>query len=450
MFNWLKRLALAGVVALVAACGGGHEDPTIAQTVGADSRFSILSAAVAAADLGPALADPNARLTVFAPTNEAFAALLAELGVTQAQLLADKALLTRVLSYHVLGTTVTSPHVPLGKPIATLQGGSLQASLQAARLVLTDERGRVARVTTTDLHALNGVVHVIDRVVLPRGNVVEMAKANPDFSLLVEAVAKAGLANTLSGAGPFTVFAPTNAAFTALLQELGTTKEALFADTALLGKVLTYHVLSPQLVRKADIRPGKAVTPLQGGFFKIDTDGAVPLITDGRNRTSRIVATDVAATNGVIHVVDRVLLPANRTVVQTAQALPQFSLLVEAVVAADLATILSQPGPFTVFAPTNDAFVALLQELGTTKEALFANTALLRQVLTYHVLGGTVLKADVPVGAPITTLQAGTFTVDATLTLTDQRGRRSRLTATDVLTSNGVIHVIDRVILPSP
>ena len=67
MFNWLKRLALAGVVALVAACGGGHEDPTIAQTVGADSRFSILSAAVAAADLGPALADPNARLTVFAP-----------------------------------------------------------------------------------------------------------------------------------------------------------------------------------------------------------------------------------------------------------------------------------------------------------------------------------------------------------------------------------------------
>jgi len=450
MFHWIKRLVLAGVVALVAACGGGHEDPTIAQTVGADARFSILSAAVAAADLGPALADPKARLTVVAPTNEAFAALLAELGVSQAQLLADKALLTRVLSYHVLGTAVTSPNVPLDKPITTLQGGSLKAALQAARLVLTDERGRVARVTTTDLHALNGVVHVIDRVVLPRGNVVEMARANPDFSLLVEAVATAGLANTLSGAGPFTVFAPTNAAFASLLQELGTTKEALFADTALLRQVLTTHVLSPQLVRKADIRPGKAVTPLQGGFFKIDTDGAVPVITDGRNRTSRIVATDVAATNGVIHVVDRVLLPANRTVVQTAQTLPQFSLLVEAVVAADLATILSQPGPFTVFAPTNDAFVALLQELGTTKEALFANTALLRQVLTYHVLGGTVLKADVPVGTPITTLQTGTFTVDGTLTLTDQRGRRSRLVATDVLASNGVIHVIDRVILPSP
>lgn len=450
MFNWLKRLALAGVVTLLAACGGGHEDPTIAETVGADPRFSILAAAVAAADLGPALSDRKARLTVFAPTNDAFAALLAELGVTQAQLLADKALLGRVLTYHVLGTAVTRPNVPLDRPIATLQGGNLQASLQAARLVLTDERGRVARVTATDLHALNGVIHVIDRVVLPRGNVVEMARANPEFSLLVEAVGAAGLAGTLSGTGPFTVFAPTNAAFTALLQELGTTKEALFADTALLGQVLTTHVLTPQLVRKADIRSGKPVTPVQGSFFKIDTDGATPRITDGRNRGANIVATDVAATNGVIHVIDRVLLPANRNVVQTAQALPQFSLLVEAVVAADLVSILSQPGPFTVFAPTNEAFVALLQELGTTQEALFANTALLRQVLTYHVVGGTVLKAEVPVGAPIGTLQGGTFTVDATLALTDQRGRRSQLTATDVLTSNGVIHVIDRVILPSP
>jgi uncharacterized surface protein with fasciclin (FAS1) repeats len=162
------------------------------------------------------------------------------------------------------------------------------------------------------------------------------------------------------------------------------------------------------------------------------------------------VATDVAATNGVIHVVDRVLLPPNRTVVQTAQALPQFSLLVEAVVAADLAGILSQPGPFTVFAPTNDAFVALLQELGVTKEALFADKALLRQVLTYHVIAGAVLKAEVPLATPIATLQSGSFTVDATLTVTDQRGRQAKLSTTDVLASNGVIHVLDRVILPRP
>jgi uncharacterized surface protein with fasciclin (FAS1) repeats len=355
-----------------------------------------------------------------------------------------------VLTYHVLGTAVTSPAVPAGPPIATLQGGSLTAARSGGGLALTDERGRTARVTRADLHARNGVVHVIDRVVLPRGTVVEMARANPDFSLLVQALDAAGLSGTLGGTGPFTVFAPTNAAFTSLLQELGLTSQALLANQTLLTQVLTYHVLSPQLVRKADIRPGRAVTPLQGAFFKIDVAGDAATIVDGRNRSSRIVATDVAATNGVIHVVDRVLLPPDRTVVQTAQALPDFSLLVEAVVAADLAGILSQPGPFTVLAPTNAAFAALLQELGTTKEALFADKTLLRKVLTYHVIAGVVLKADVPLATPITTLQSDTFTVDGTLSVTDQRGRRAKLVATDVLTSNGVIHVLDRVILPRP
>jgi uncharacterized surface protein with fasciclin (FAS1) repeats len=120
------------------------------------------------------------------------------------------------------------------------------------------------------------------------------------------------------------------------------------------------------------------------------------------------------------------------------------------VVAADLATILSQPGPFTVFAPTDTAFAALLTELGVTKAQLLANKPLLTKVLTYHVIAGAVLKANVPVGAPVTTLQGETLTVDATLAITDQRGRKATITATDILNSNGVIHVIDKVILPKP
>jgi uncharacterized surface protein with fasciclin (FAS1) repeats len=128
--------------------------------------------------------------------------------------------------------------------------------------------------------------------------------------------------------------------------------------------------------------------------------------------------------------------------------LPQFSLLVEAVVAADLVDALSAAGPLTVFAPTNDAFAALLTELGTTKDALFADKPLLTAVLTYHVLNGRVLKADVPVGPAITTLQGASFSVDGTLAITDGQGRKSNITATDVLTSNGVIHVVDKVILP--
>ncbi len=140
----------------------------------------------------------------------------------------------------------------------------------------------------------------------------------------------------------------------------------------------------------------------------------------------------------------------DRNVVQQAQADPRFSILVEAVVAADLAPTLSGAGPFTVFAPTNEAFAALLVELGVSKEQLLANKALLTQVLTYHVVAGSVLKADVPVGVPITTVQGGTFTVDSSLVITDARGRTSRIVETDVVVNNGVIHAIDRVLLPAP
>lgn len=141
---------------------------------------------------------------------------------------------------------------------------------------------------------------------------------------------------------------------------------------------------------------------------------------------------------------------AEQNVVQTAQADAQFSILVEAVVAANLVDTLSSPGPFTVFAPTDTAFAALLTELGVTKAELLGNTALLDKVLKYHVVSGEVRKAAVPVGTPIATVQGETFTVNASLVIHDQRGRMANIVATDVLTSNGVIHVIDKVLLPAP
>jgi uncharacterized surface protein with fasciclin (FAS1) repeats len=283
----------------------------------------------------------------------------------------------------------------------------------------------------------------------PTQNVVQLAQGNPDLSILVEAVVAADLAGTLSAPGPYTVFAPTNTAFAALLTELGVTKAQLLADKPLLTAVLQYHVLGAR-VAKAQIPLGKAITPLAGGFFKIDQSGADVVITDGRNRTSKVIATDIAASNALVHVVDKVILPANKNIVQTAQALPDFSILVEAVVAADLAATLSGTGPFTVFAPTNAAFAALLTELGVSKADLLANKPLLTAVLTYHVLGARVLKADVVPGAQPNTVQGQNFSISAALAITDKRVRTSNIVTTDVLTSNGVIHVIDRVILPAP
>jgi uncharacterized surface protein with fasciclin (FAS1) repeats len=283
----------------------------------------------------------------------------------------------------------------------------------------------------------------------PPGTVVEQAQRDSRLSILAEAVVAADLAGTLSGPGPYTVFAPTDAAFGALLTELGLTKAQLLADKPLLSAVLTYHVV-PGTVPSSQVPAGKAITTVEGGIFKVDRVGSDLEVTDGRNRVAEVTAADLPATNGVIHVVDKVLLPADKTIVQTAQALPDFSILVEAVVAAGLVDALNATGPFTVFAPSNAAFADLLAELGLTKEQLLADTALLTRVLTYHVVDGRVLKADVPVGTPISTLQGDTLSIGSDLSITDQRARVSSIVATDVLAGNGVIHAINKVLLPSP
>jgi uncharacterized surface protein with fasciclin (FAS1) repeats len=196
----------------------------------------------------------------------------------------------------------------------------------------------------------------------------------------------------------------------------------------------------------------KAITTLQKGVFKVEAPGGVLTITDGRNRTSKIITTDQQASNGVVHIIDTVILPANKDIVATAQSVTDFTTLVTAVAAADLVPTLQGAGPFTVFAPTNKAFTDSLTALGVTAVAdllLPANKALLIKVLTYHVVSGRVLKAEIP-ATPITTVQTETFTISPAFVITDKRGRTANITATDVFASNGVIHTIDKVILPAP
>jgi uncharacterized surface protein with fasciclin (FAS1) repeats len=283
----------------------------------------------------------------------------------------------------------------------------------------------------------------------PTKNIVELAVATPDLSTLVTAVKAAGLVATLSGPGPFTVFAPTNAAFAKLPKA---DLDALLANPAALADVLKYHVVTGKVL-KADIPFGKPIKTLQGQEITIDTTAT---ITDANGGKSKITATDILATNGVVHLIDTVILPKaaapapTKNIVELAQATPSLSILVEAVVAADLATTLSGAGPFTVFAPTDAAFAALLAELKITKPALLADKPLLTKVLTYHVVKGKVLKADIPFGTGITTLQGETITIDTSAVITDARARKSQITATDILATNGVVHLIDKVILPKP
>jgi uncharacterized surface protein with fasciclin (FAS1) repeats len=281
-------------------------------------------------------------------------------------------------------------------------------------------------------------------------DIVDVLSDYPEYSLLVEAVQAAGLVDTLKGRGPFTVFAPTNTAFVNLLGELETTKDALFADKPLLTAVLTYHVLAAR-VPAADIPFGRAITTVETGIFKIDNVGG-PVITDERNRTANITVTNLYASNGVIHGIDKVILPGDKDIVDTAISLaPEFSTLVAAVQAAGLESTLRGEGPFTVFAPTNAAFTTALATLGIDPTDLLTDPdkrSLLVQILKYHVVPVRVLEAEVPLNTAITTVEGSTFQVNNSLQIVDALGRTANIRPTDVLTSNGVIHVIDNVILP--
>jgi len=281
-----------------------------------------------------------------------------------------------------------------------------------------------------------------------RKNLYDLASAKPELSVFIEAVNAAGLRETVENQGSNTVFAPTNDAFNALFAELGTTKQALFADTATLTAVLKFHILGKVMSRDT-IPEGKAIEPIGGGFFKIDGLNNVYTFTDGRNRNGTVISFDSLALNGVLHTLDRVMLPANRNIVQTAATKPELATLVAALTAAGLNDTLSGAGPFTLFAPSNDAFASLLAELGVTQAALLADTTQLRNILTYHVLQSRKLVDEIETDSAQTTLQGANFRLNSNDQITDTRGRMANITTADIINTNGVIHIIDKVLLPA-
>ncbi|MBK9133580.1 MAG: fasciclin domain-containing protein [Betaproteobacteria bacterium] len=324
MKRWVHFLAALGAVAALAACGGGDDDAAQAPVPGtlaqeASTRgFTALVAAADKAGLVGALSSTSASLTVFAPTDAAFTALAGRLGFASAAAMVaalDGPTLAKLLQYHVLPTRQQASDLAAGAAtrhtLYQFEGAAATLALSTtAGVRITDEVLNQATVTSADVPASNGVIHVIDRVLVPPGvlTVVQMAQANPSFSVLVQAVTSANLAGTLGSAGPFTVFAPSDTAFAAALSELSLTATQLLARPEL-AAILGYHVV-PGDVRAADVaalpKPA-AVATVQGGVFTVD---ATLAITDGRNRRARLAATDIVASNGVIHVVDNVLLPA--------------------------------------------------------------------------------------------------------------------------------------------
>jgi uncharacterized surface protein with fasciclin (FAS1) repeats len=274
-------------------------------------NLSTLVAALQRADLVSTLQGAGP-FTVFAPTNAAFADALKALGFAKLEDV-PVATLRSILLYHVVSGDVRSAAINTGY-VSSLSPFGTSTTVTVSLFVEKDANGvrinKDVKVTTPDLPATNGVVHIVDKVIVPP-TVVNNALNNPAFSSLVAALTRADLGvnyvQILSGAGPFTVFAPTNAAFTSLLQELNLPNLAAI-PVATLNAVLQYHVVRDANVRSSQLTNGQSVTTFGGGKFTVNTTGGAK-ITDARSRVSNIVVVDVQATNGVVHAIDKVILP---------------------------------------------------------------------------------------------------------------------------------------------
>lgn len=284
-------------LAVVAGFGGvANAQKNIVETAVEAGSFKTLVAAATAADLGGALSGPGP-FTVFAPTDEAFAKL--PKGTVETLLKPEnKAKLQAILKYHVVSGTVMAADVVKVKGAVSLEGQRIAVKVAGGKVSVDG-----ANVVKTDIKCSNGVIHVIDSVILPSTDLIPaVADKAGSFKTLLAAVKAAGLAETLSGEGPFTVFAPTDAAFAKIPE--ATLKDLLKPENKdKLVAILTYHVVPGRVFSEGALEAKSAKT-VQGSSVKISVKDGAAYVDN-----AKIVTTDINAANGVIHVIDTVIMP---------------------------------------------------------------------------------------------------------------------------------------------
>ena len=383
------------------------------------------------------LRNPLGTYTVFAPDDAAITAIATALGTDVTGLLALPNL-DDILLYHVLGVVVPASAVTNGAIVTSL---SPTNTLKMTKTFTGSVYANQALVTVPDLTADNGIVHVLNGVLLPVETVVDVAIDN-GFSTLTTAIVTAELLPALTKpVDSLTVFAPTNAAFTSIATALGTDIAGLLALPNL-ADILTYHVLGIRVPSSA-VTNGAILSPLS------PTNTLKFTRTSGGNifvNQAQVTTADVSSSNGVVHVLNAVLLPVE-TVVDVAID-NGFTTLTTAVVTAELLPALTKPvDSLTVFAPTNAAFTSIATALGTDIAGLLALPNL-ADILTYHVLGIRVPSSAVTNGAILSPLSPTN-----TLKFTRTSGgnvfvNQAQVTTADISSSNGVVHVLNAVLLP--
>ena len=439
------------------------EDNIVETAQANPSLLSSLVSALSKADESPnnnlitALSDETATFTVLAPSNDAFASLLNRLDGFDSlddfntEQLQD--LLATILTYHVVaGATVTSGDLAEGQTITTLQGETLTVSL-AGGASFTDAAGESASVITADVTTSNGVVHIIDKILIPQAaldalsdvlltSITDLAISVPTLSNLVLALqaADGDLPTLLASGGPYTVFAPTDDAFDTFLDE--NDYETLDdVPVAVLTQVLLNHVVSGTNL-STDLTTGYVSSLSTAGpeeanlsMFINTADGVII------NGTSTVTAADNKAINGVVHIVDAVIGLPN--IVDHAVANPELTSLVGALTANDnttFTTLLSDGEEiFTVFAPVNSAFEG------------FDSDNDLNTILANHVVSGTAaISSSLTNGYAITTLATNADGDNLSLYVNTDDGvvlnGISTVAAADIVATNGIIHGVDAVI----
>jgi transforming growth factor-beta-induced protein len=407
-------------------------DPNLVELAQSDENFSILVDLVVELGLADVLATDE--LTVFAPTNAAFDAISDIIPSLSNE---D---LTAIVTYHVTGGTILSNQLGSSQDVEMLQGEKALITSSAAGVQVNG----FANVVQADLRATNGVIHAIDQVILPTEyrvavqgpSLVEVAQEAGSFNTLLSLAEQLGLTTTLQFLGPFTAFAPTDDAFDnlfAVVDPAGLTEQQL-------GFILFYHVLFGEVPSGA-LEPTQAVATAAEELIYITSDADGVKV----NGTAQVIAADVEASNGVIHVIDTVLLPNAFTPV-TSLVQKNFDLSTLLALVAErpaVAEALSDPsGEFTVFAPNNTAFAdALAANPGLTEDQV-------TEILTYHVLVSQVLSGDLDEVQTVETLSGeaiyvtvenGSVNINNSATVVDA----------DFTGNNGAVHIIDGVLLPN-
>ncbi len=405
------------------------ETTTIFDVVAESDVHNTLQTALEASGLDEALSGPGG-FTLFAPTDEAFDNL--EEGVLDALLADPEGALTTILEYHVTGSAVLAANLSDGLTIETLEGRSLTVTIDGENVMIDD-----AMVTIADIVAVNGIVHVIDAVLIPEDppTIMDRLQNTGVHNLLITALEAAGLDEVLSEPGDYTLFAPTDAAFNELPENL---LNALLTDPeGVLSDILLYHVAG-EVFLAADLFDGQVISSLLGQNVEVDLTGPSAVL----NGSAAITLTDFEGSNGVMHILDGILIPETTTVADIVEGSEVHETLWTALQAAELDETLAGAGTFTLFAPTDDAFNNLPE--GVLDDLLADPTGDLADILLSHVLGNIVLSDDLEEGQTGETLSGTTveFTTDGEDLFVDG----IQITVANLVGINGVVHVIDAII----